>query len=1287
MKKPIVFTFGRFQGPTYGHAKLVEKVVSYAKSIGGEPRIYASKSYDNNKNPIPYKNKVGHLRKLFPNANVQDDPDAHTAFHIAKKLSDEGYTDVTMIVGQDRIEEFKKSIGKYVKPRSDKTFDPKKNYGFDKFNVVSAGERDPDAAGVEGASGTKMREFVRNDDFASFAKNTPTNNARIARGIFNDMKKNLKEEVDIGMTMSRDIMPQLPNIPSFLSFLDKKGIPHKKETLRTYNLKSTQSEFDMDKVQAMMYANDTKPIVVSNDGYVLDGHHRWMANDKLGKDVEGYVIDLPILDLYREAKEFCAQDKPTFGVIQNKLQEEITRKKLAPMLDSFVSFASDKLGLKSMPTIRYKTEDDAYNSFAAYAPGTNELSIYTKNRHPMDIFRSVAHELVHHKQNEDGRLGKDIAKEGSTGSDIENEANAEAGKIMRWFAKKQPDMFKSGYVIESVITEGINDPGKLKAIFLAGGPGSGKDFVMNKTLTGEGLTEINSDVALEFMMKRAGLDLEMPASERIERDTIRGKAKNVTKEKQRLALAGRLGLIINGTADDVDKIAGIKKTLEDMGYETMMVFVNTSNEVSRLRNLERGKSGGRKVPDGTDKEGKPDGSDNLRQEKWDAAQKNIGEFQKLFGQKNTVVIDNSEDIRKVDDKEKAKIETNFNRVRRMVMNFARSENNNPKAAEWEAQEIQKRGITNYQPPRASAPLQQPQQVAAPQSNQGASNDEMEQARRLGLSYFGFGRFGKAIAGQNKVLYKSQDGQLVKVPTAVQEETTNEDLRQWFKQKWVRFDTKGNIKGDCAREPGEGKPKCRPLASARAMSKKARALAAKRKRREDPVADRSGKGGKPIMVATEAKRESVQTAIDKINRDKMINEKNEPTNPALWSKAKSLAKSKFDVYPSAYANGWASKWYKSKGGGWKSVSEEANSCWDGYTRQGMKKKGDRMVPNCVPVSEDQSKVKMSKKGKVKHKLANVDEKFESFMEEVDSPAKREWGTDSLTKTYKDMTPGQDFKGDVTIAEKKKKKLKQEDAPPPYGYEFGNNGVGPTFGVIRSPGGYGMGYSLPMNESIINWMNKASTQQKFIEKYGNLAEQKLIEAACKLEDAGCGCEMASAPKSIRKMRESIKEPAEMGTVPTQRKDEVSENYDKNFAIATRTTKGWRRVPDTQFPNEERAKAYGDKYHMTKDGSRMYKIVPHPERKIDEASAAWQRKAGKNPEGGLNRKGIASYRRENPGSKLSMAVTTPPSKLDPDSKAAKRRKSFCARMGGMRGPMKDEKGRPTRKALSLRKWNCEE
>lgn len=87
----------------------------------------------------------------------------------------------------------------------------------------------------------------------------------------------------------------------------------------------------------------------------------------------------------------------------------------------------------------------------------------------------------------------------------------------------------------------------------------------------------------------------------------------------------------------------------------------------------------------------------------------------------------------------------------------------------------------------------------------------------------------------------------------------------------------------------------------------------------------------------------------------------------------------------------------------------------------------------------------------------------------------------------------------------------------------------------------------------------------------------------------------------------------------------------------------------------------------------------------TAAWRRKEGKSKTGGLNKKGVASYRREHPGSKLQTAVTTKPSKLKPGSKAAKRRKSFCARMSGVKGPMKKPNGKPTRKALALRKWNC--
>lgn len=110
------------------------------------------------------------------------------------------------------------------------------------------------------------------------------------------------------------------------------------------------------------------------------------------------------------------------------------------------------------------------------------------------------------------------------------------------------------------------------------------------------------------------------------------------------------------------------------------------------------------------------------------------------------------------------------------------------------------------------------------------------------------------------------------------------------------------------------------------------------------------------------------------------------------------------------------------------------------------------------------------------------------------------------------------------------------------------------------------------------------------------------------------------------------------------------------------------------------------LKKKGNKMVpNCVPVSESKNLDEVAAWQRKEGKSETGGLNQKGIDSYRRENPGSKLSMAVTTPPSKLKPGSKAANRRKSFCARMGGMEGPMKKPNGEPTRKALALRKWNC--
>ena len=188
---------------------------------------------------------------------------------------------------------------------------------------------------------------------------------------------------------------------------------------------------------------------------------------------------------------------------------------------------------------------------------------------------------------------------------------------------------------------------------------------------------------------------------------------------------------------------------------------------------------------------------------------------------------------------------------------------------------------------------------------------------------------------------------------------NEDLNKWFKEKWVNIGKKVDGKHPPCGTSGEkkGYAKCVPAAKAAGMSKKEKESATQRKRAAQNDAgrggkDSSGQGKKPIYVSTKPKNETMNIE-ERLN---LFLEKNCPTDPAKWSASKSAAKSKFDVYPSAYANGWAAKNYKGKGGGWKTCNEgEANAlcedCWDGYKQVGGKMKNGKMVPNCVPVSED------------------------------------------------------------------------------------------------------------------------------------------------------------------------------------------------------------------------------------------------------------------------------------------------------------------------------------------------
>ena len=190
--KAVVFTFGRFQPPTIGHEKLILKVQEVARKHNAEHRIYPSRSFDPKKNPLSTKDKVSLMRKLFRGANIVDDKDAKTAFHVLKQLSDDGYKKVILVVGGDRVKDFDAQVRRYIKHP-----DKKKSFEFDEFKVVSAGERDPDATDVTGMSASKMRALVVDNDFDQFVLGVPRQDKRIAKQMFTALKKGMKLKEDI----------------------------------------------------------------------------------------------------------------------------------------------------------------------------------------------------------------------------------------------------------------------------------------------------------------------------------------------------------------------------------------------------------------------------------------------------------------------------------------------------------------------------------------------------------------------------------------------------------------------------------------------------------------------------------------------------------------------------------------------------------------------------------------------------------------------------------------------------------------------------------------------------------------------------------------------------------------------------------------------------------------------------------------------------------------------------------------------------------------------------------
>ena len=215
------------------------------------------------------------------------------------------------------------------------------------------------------------------------------------------------------------------------------------------------------------------------------------------------------------------------------------------------------------------------------------------------------------------------------------------------------------------LQEGLQDPNIFKVFFLAGGPGSGKSYVVRYSTGGTGLRVVNSDDVFEKYLKDAGLSMKMPPEEWEANQKERARAKKVTASRKANYIEGRIGMVIDGTGKEYDKIRQQKADLEALGYDTHMIFVNTSIDVALERNAARERT----VPE------------DVAITSWKEVQGNIGKFSSLFRGAFVPVDNNKAD----DDIEMA----TFKEVKRLL----KKKVTNTRAKSWIELEMKNRGIT------------------------------------------------------------------------------------------------------------------------------------------------------------------------------------------------------------------------------------------------------------------------------------------------------------------------------------------------------------------------------------------------------------------------------------------------------------------------------------------------------------------------------------------------------------------------------------------------------------------
>ena len=272
--KTVYFTFGRMNPPTSGHEKLMNEL---SKKSGSNPyRVYLSQSTDNKKNPLNYNYKIKTVRKFFPKhaRSVMLDKKVKNVFDAATKLYSEGYKNINMVVGSDRINEFKKLLEKYngVKGRHGL-------YKFNKINVISAGDRDPDADGISGMSASKMRSLASKGDFTQFSQGLP-------KSVSNNEAKKVYNEVRRGM-----------------------GLKEQKEYKNTLHFTPVSEEREAYVKGNLFDIGDNVAFVGSDElGNVTSLGSNYVIVESNGKTYRKWLTDIQLVEKKKEAPKKVRQD-------------------------------------------------------------------------------------------------------------------------------------------------------------------------------------------------------------------------------------------------------------------------------------------------------------------------------------------------------------------------------------------------------------------------------------------------------------------------------------------------------------------------------------------------------------------------------------------------------------------------------------------------------------------------------------------------------------------------------------------------------------------------------------------------------------------------------------------------------------------------------------------------------------------------------------------------------------------------------------------------------------------